>query len=198
MGWMTDRLADKPRSSAAGRPCRAQLRIECGDRVVTMMAGFQRDVEEFNTGKSKADFKELSPHEGGFSNDAMKIAVVVTAPFPSNHPLSIRAGATKTAVPEEGVLPCASRHLELNFSDQHLNSEAARRLILEPLFFANPPLEATLPRLSERLPCKHSKSPQNLHIIYNTQPCKRFRLTDGWQRDFPQGVTTMWLVWRQQ
>ena len=79
MGWMTDRLADKPQSQPQGGPAERSFESSAETVWSQMMAGFQRDVEEFNTGKSKADFKELSTHEGRISNDAMKIAVVVTA-----------------------------------------------------------------------------------------------------------------------
>ena len=111
-----------------------------------MKAGFQRDVEEFNTVKGDADFKELSAHEGRISNDAMKIAVVVTADL-SAHAIRYQyePGDEKTAVPEQGVLTMrqSSSGVELYSADERLTSDQARRLILEPLFFANPPLEAT-------------------------------------------------------
>jgi len=146
MGWMTDRLADKPQSQPQGGPAERSFESSAETVWSQMMAGFQRDVEEFNNGKSKADFKELSTHEGRISNDAMKIAVVVTADL-SAHTIRYQyePGDEKTAVPEEGVLTMrqSASGVELYSADQHLNSEAARRLILEPLFFANPPLEAT-------------------------------------------------------
>ena len=147
MGWMTDKLADNTQSQSQGGAAAERGFESSAERVWTqLMAGFERDVEEFNAGKGDADFKELSNHEGRISNDAMKIAVVVTADL-SAHTIHYLYEPVdeKTAVPEQGVLtirPSASG-VELYSADQHLNSEAARRLILEPLFFANPPLEAT-------------------------------------------------------
>jgi hypothetical protein len=146
MGWMTDRLADNHQSQPQSSPEDRSFESSAETVWSQMMAGFQRDVEEFNAGKGDADLKELSAHEGRISNEAMKIAVVVIADLPA-HTIRYRyePGDETTAVPEQGVLTMrqSASGIELYSADQHLNSEAARRLILEPLFFANPPLEAT-------------------------------------------------------
>lgn len=146
MGWMTDKLSDNQQFQPQGGPAERSFESSAETVWSQMMAGFQWDVEEFNAGKGDADFKELSAHEGRISNDAMKIAVIVTADL-SAHTIRYQyePGDERTAVPEEGVLTMrqSASGVELYSADQHLNSEAARRLILEPLFFANPPLEAT-------------------------------------------------------
>ena len=141
MGWMTDRLADNPQSQPQGGPAERSFESSAETVWSQMMAGFQRDVEEFNAGKSKADFKELSAHEGRISNDAMKIAVVVTADL-SAHTIRYQyePGDEKTAVPEEGVLTMreSASGVELYSADQHLNSEAARRLDSRAPIFCEP------------------------------------------------------------
>jgi len=111
-----------------------------------LSGNYEADVKEINERSGDADFKTLSDHEIRVSSDVTKIAVIVTVDL-SAHTIQYiyEPEDARIAVPEQGILtmrPAASG-IDLYSADERLTSNQARRLILEPLFFANPPLEAT-------------------------------------------------------
>jgi hypothetical protein len=149
MGWVTEKFSDGLPVEASNTVPEAEsetLESTAEKTWNQLTAGFERDVNEINNRKGDADLKQLETHQSRISSGITKIAVVVTADF-SAHTIQYvyEPEDARTAVPEQGILtmrPSASG-IELYSADQRLSSDQARRLILEPLFFVNPPLEAT-------------------------------------------------------
>lgn len=146
MGWIAERFEN---TVPTGRDNQAaeQTFEASAEKVWTRLAdGFEADVKEINARNGDADFKQLSDHQVRISSTATKLAAVVSADLPAH---TIHYGYepedAMTAVPEQGVLTMRSSRpgIELYSADERLSSDQARRLILEPLFFVNPPLQAT-------------------------------------------------------
>lgn len=148
MGWVKDKLSDGNQSNASEDTSAAaeQSFENSAERVwAQLAAGFEADVNEINV-RDDADYRELSDHECRISSELTKIAVIVTADLTAHTIKYVyEPNETQIAVPEDGVLTLrpSGSGIELYSADQHLTSAQARRLILEPLFFANPPLKAT-------------------------------------------------------
>jgi stress response protein SCP2 len=151
MGWVTEKFSDGfPVDTSTTAPQEEEQTFESTAEKIwnQLTTGFERDVSEINhrNGDADADVKQLEAHQSRISSSVTKIAVVVTVDF-SAHTIQYvyEPEDAPSAVPEQGILtmrPSASG-IELYSADQRLSSDEARRLILEPLFFVNPPLEAT-------------------------------------------------------
>ena len=146
MGWVTEKFSDGLPVDTSTTPAAEQTFESSAEKTWQQLtAGFEADVKEINARSGDADFKTLSLHEARVSSEVSKMAVVVIADL-SAHTIQYlyEPEDARTAVPEQGILtmrPSISG-IELYSADERLTSDQARRLILEPLFFANPPLEA--------------------------------------------------------
>jgi hypothetical protein len=148
MGWVTEKFSDGlPVDASATASKDAHTFEATADKTWTQLtAGFESDVAEINRREGDADFKQLEAHQARISSDVTKVAVLVTADLAAHTIQYVyEPEDARVAVPEQGILtmrPSASG-IELYSADQRLTSDQARRIILEPLFFVNPPLEAT-------------------------------------------------------
>jgi hypothetical protein len=147
MGWVTEKFSDGVPMNQSASPAPEHSFEGSAESVwQVLVSGFEADVTEINQRKGDADFKELSAHEARISCSASKIAVMVAADLDAHTIQYVYVPEdTQTAVPEQGVLTmrASAEGIQLYSADEHLTSEQARQLILEPLFFANPPLAAT-------------------------------------------------------
>jgi hypothetical protein len=147
MGWVTEKFSDGlPVDASAATPKEEHTFEATADKTwAQLTAGFESDVAEINRREGDADFKQLEARQARISSGVTKIAAVVTADLAAHTIQYVyEPEDARVAVPEQGILtmrPAASG-IELYSADQRLSSNEARRLILEPLFFANPPLEA--------------------------------------------------------
>jgi hypothetical protein len=149
MGWVTEQFSDGlPVDASTGAPKKEEKTFETTAEKVwnQLVIGFETDVNEINSRDGDADLKQLEDRQTRISSTVTKIAVIVTADLSARTIQYVyEPEDARIAVPEQGILtmrPSASG-IELYSADEHLTSDQARRLILEPLFFVNPPLEAT-------------------------------------------------------
>jgi hypothetical protein len=147
MGWVTEKFSDGLPVEASAAPAGEPTFESSAEKTWQQLTvGFEADVEEINHRSGDADLKVLSDHETRVSSETTKIAVVVTADL-SAHTIQYvyEPEDARTAVPEQGILTMrpSPAGIELYSADQRLSSDQARRLMLEPLFFVNPPLQAT-------------------------------------------------------
>jgi hypothetical protein len=147
MGWVTEKFSDGLPVDAPTAPTTEQTFESSAEKTWQQLtAGFEADVKEINDRSDDADFKTLSDQQTRVSSGLTKIAVVVTVDL-SAHTIQYiyEPEDARTAVPEQGILTLrpSAAGIEIYSADQRLTSDQARRLILEPLFFVNPPLQAT-------------------------------------------------------
>ena len=144
MGWIADQLnrrhAPKKRS---GHENAVSETSELGteQRSAELMDGLRRDVEEFNRLNSAAVFEQVSGLQCRISNPSAGVAVSVAADLDTEIiKYEYEPEEENTAVPEDGILTLrhSGRSTSLYSADQKLNSEQARRLILDPVLFAGP------------------------------------------------------------
>jgi hypothetical protein len=108
-----------------------------------LTAGLKHDVDEYRKLGGDADFTYVSEQQCRISNPTPGVTAEVTAD-PDAHTIQYTFGSNEgnTAVPEGGFLsirPSDSTGADLYSADQRVTNEDARRLILEPLLFPNPP-----------------------------------------------------------
>ena len=149
MGWVTD-LFHK-RSSQEGKginqnPGAAPQSVAQG-KWNELLRGIEQDAAEFGRFHKTPDLKQLSDFQYRVSNSELGVALLLTADIPASaiH-YEYQAEEKNVAVPEGGffALRPAPGDVELYSADQHLTTEQARRLILEPLFFPpSVPLQKT-------------------------------------------------------
>jgi hypothetical protein len=144
MGWIADKLSRRysskmPSPSASASSETSDLRPE--QRWTELMEGLRRDVEEFNRLNGAADFEQISDLQCRVSNAATSVAVNVAVDLDAEIvDYQYEPEKENTPVPENGILTLrqSGRSTSLYSADQRLNSEQARRLILEPVLSAGP------------------------------------------------------------
>jgi hypothetical protein len=105
-----------------------------------LVRGLEQDVKEFRHFTSAADFEQISPNQCRVTNGESRLSVTLTADlYAHTIHYEYRSTQERVAAPEGGLLSMrgSDQHMaaDLYSSDQHLTSEQARRLILEPLLF---------------------------------------------------------------
>ena len=140
MGWVTD-LFHKHSSGQGARERQGTAdsheslaRLKWNELV----RGIEQDAEEFGHVHKRPDFKQVSDFQYRISNGEIGVALLLSADIPAGaiH-YEYQAEEKNVAVPEGGFLSLRSvvSGVALYSADQRLNTEQARRLILEPLFF---------------------------------------------------------------
>ena len=145
MGWVTGqimrRAGHREEQNSPETPVESSVELRAEQRWALLTEGFKRDVEEFNRHKGNAAFKQISDSEFRISNPAASTAVIVTADLDAEIiEYHYEPEDENTAVPEDGILTLrrSDRSIDIYSADQKLNSEQARRLILEPMLFPGP------------------------------------------------------------
>jgi len=142
MGWVTDQImggagyreGENPQKASAESS--TELRAE--RRWEQLLEGFKADVEEFNQHKGNTTFQQISDSECRIPNAGASAAVVVSADLEAQSiGYHYEPEDKRTAVPEDGILTLrkSDRSVNIYSADQKLNSEQARRLVLEPVLF---------------------------------------------------------------
>ena len=145
MGWVTGqimrRAGHREEQNSPETPVESSVELPAEQRWALLTEGFKRDVEEFNRHKGNAAFKQISDSEFRISNPAASTAVIVSADLDAEIiEYHYEPEDENTAVPEDGILTLrkSNRSIDIYSADQKLNSEQARRLILEPVLFPGP------------------------------------------------------------
>jgi hypothetical protein len=149
MGWVNDRFdnhASIAMALGAEGAAESSFEAKAEDQWKELVAGFQRDVEEYRSRDGSADFDQAGERECRISSTASRTNVGVTMDL-SAHTIHYiyEPGDLDVAVPEQGVLTLrpAGSSVEIYSADQRLSPDEARRMILEPLLFPLTALEDT-------------------------------------------------------
>jgi hypothetical protein len=145
MGWVTGqimrRAGHREEQNSPKTSAESPLELRAEQRWAHLAEGFKRDIEEFNRHKGNAAFQQISDSELRISNPAASTAVIVSADLDAEIiEYHYEPEDENTAVPEDGILTLrkSDRSIDIYSADQKLNSEQARRLILEPMLFPGP------------------------------------------------------------
>jgi len=145
MGWVAGqimrRAGHREEQNSPETPVESSVELRAEQRWALLTEGFKRDVEEFNRHKGNAAFKQISDSEFRISNPAASTAVIVTGDLEAQIiEYHYEPEDKNTTVPENGILTLrkSDRSIDIYSADQKLNSEQARRLILEPVLFPGP------------------------------------------------------------
>src|SRR5438034_11550173 len=145
MGWVTRqirrRAGHREEENSPETPVESSVELRAEQRWSLLTEGFKRDVEEFNRHKGNAAFKQISNSEFRISNPAASTAVIVSADLDAEIiEYHYEPEDKNTTVPENGILTLrkSDRSIDIYSADQKLNSEQARRLILEPVLLPGP------------------------------------------------------------
>lgn len=145
MGWIQEQFeqriqSETPRSSGQN-PMEIRFEALATRKWQDLVAGLKRDLDEFQKLGGDADFTDVSDQQCQISNPGVTVRVIAD---PDAHTIqyTFESKAGGTAVPEGGFLSIRrsqSNGADLYSADQRISNEDARRLILEPLLFPNPP-----------------------------------------------------------
>ncbi len=145
MGWVNGqimrRAGHREEQNVPKTSAESSLELRAEQRWAHLAEEFKRDVEEFNRHKGNAAFKQISDSEFRISNPAASTAVIVSADLDAEIiEYHYEPEDKNTTVPENGILTLrkSDRSIDIYSADQKLNSEQARRLILEPMLFPGP------------------------------------------------------------
>lgn len=150
MGWVEDEYQNRSRMQPEQTESASELRFESREQRKwnELTAGLEQDVKEYQRVGGSANFDRVSDTQVRVSNARSGIAVLLNADLEAHmiH-YNYESESERTAVPEGGVLSLRSSDAgaELYSSDQRLNSDEARRLVLEPLLFPRAPLQGLEP-----------------------------------------------------
>jgi hypothetical protein len=146
MGWVEEQFERRIQSSERGRGDEAELErrfeVLAEQRWSELVGGLQKDIEEYRHLGGDADLRATSDSEYRISNYASGTASVIVVDL-SAHTIQYTFESEKqdVAVPEGGFFSIrrSGRVAELYSADQRITPEQARRMILEPVLFPNPP-----------------------------------------------------------
>lgn len=145
MGWIRDEFQDRARARQAGPQSSGeeQFQMAAAQCWAELLAYLKADVEEYKAQGRRADFGQGSPTECRVANDDTGLQLWLRADLPS-HAIhySFASMEPRVAPPEGGIFSLRQSRwgrLHLYSSDQRLNSEAVRRMLLEPVLFATEP-----------------------------------------------------------
>ena len=150
-GWVNDRFDNRTSTAVevdAEKAAELSFEARAQRKWDDLVEGFENDVQEYRSRDGSADFDKPTGTECRISSTASRIAVIVTIDF-SAHTVHYvyEPGDLDVAVPEEGVftLRPAANSVEIYSADERLSSDAARRMVLEPLLFPLPNLKIPAP-----------------------------------------------------
>lgn len=144
MGWVEEQIEQQQMGPTGGNGGEAESYFEMRARQKweVLLAGFQRDLQEFARGGEVADLQKFSEGQCRITNPAAHISVRLTAEF-SDHVFryNYEQNEKNTPVPEDGILTLrlSGNLMNIYSADQQLTLEQARKLILEPVFFPTKP-----------------------------------------------------------
>ncbi len=147
MNWVTEEARERsPRGRSRPESTAEQIFDEAAARRwEELKVELRQDVDDFNSEGGSAAVTEPSPTAVSIACATTGITLQVNADLPGRVIHYDYASDSRVAPPEGAILTLRLsryRRAELYSSDEHLTSEEARRLLLEPVFF--PPGEQTI------------------------------------------------------
>ena len=145
MGWVEDqferRVQDPNQRAESPAETRFELLVE--RKWAELIQGLQSDAEEFRRLNGDVSFAQVSENQWNIANRTAGVAAVLTLdPVAHTIQYTYKPENGSTAVPEGGVFSTrrdGRDNAALYSSDQQVSTEQARRMVLEPLLFPNPP-----------------------------------------------------------
>lgn len=147
MGWIAEKF--KTRQSGEGEGPAAETANKSGDqrKWQQLREGLEHDVAEFQRLAGSGAVERASDLQVRIVNRNTTLTAILTADFAARTiRYDYQSEKSRSAAPEGGVLTLRNSgrgDVDLYSSDQRLDLEQARRLILEPLLF--PPTAEELP-----------------------------------------------------
>ena len=147
MGWIEEQFERRVRTeslaSSGQNPLEMRFEALASDKWQDLLRGLEHDIDEYRRLGGDADFTQVSDQQCRITNPDPGVTAEVTAD-PTAHTIqyTFTSAAANTAVPEGGffsIRRSGGKGAELYSADQRVSDEQARRMILEPLLFPNPP-----------------------------------------------------------
>jgi hypothetical protein len=145
MGWIEEQFERRVQSHTQPDQSPAETRLEllAERKWSDLIQGLQRDAEEYERLGGDVALGQTSENQWRIANTAAGIGSILTFD-PGAHTIQYAYEPEKaeTAVPEGGVFSmrrAGPDAADLYSSDQRVTPEQARRMVLEPLLFPNPP-----------------------------------------------------------
>jgi hypothetical protein len=145
MGWIEEQFERRVQSHSHHDQSAAETRFEllAERKWSELVQGLQTDAEEYRRLGGDVALGQLSDNQVRMANTAVGVAATLIFD-PSAHTIqyTYEPDNKETAVPEGGVFSmrrAGADSADLYSSDQRISSEQARRMVLEPLLFPNPP-----------------------------------------------------------
>jgi len=141
MGWIKQEFQDRLRALQFRGEDAGEVQFEqaAAQRWSELVSQLKADVSEYNQQGGKAELASSSPAQCRITNNDTGLILQLDADLPG-HSIHywFESKASRVAPPEGGIFslrPSRWGRAELYSSDQRVNSEAARRLLLEPVLF---------------------------------------------------------------
>lgn len=147
MGWIEEQFERRLQSQNRGREKQTagenRFEAQVEGKWMELVNGLQDDVEEYRRLGGDAEFRQGSETECRVVNVRAGAAAHIAIDL-SAHTVrySFESENQDIAVPEGGFFSLRkslARGADLFSADQRITGEQARRIILEPLLFPNPP-----------------------------------------------------------
>ncbi len=145
MGWVEEQFERRVQDPEQPNQTPAETRFELlVERAWSeLIRGLQSDAEEYRRLGGDVASAQIADNQWRITNVGAGIAALLTAD-PSAHTVQYTYQAERSgiAVPEGGVFSmrrAGPDRAALYSSDQRISTEQARRMVLEPLLFPNPP-----------------------------------------------------------
>jgi hypothetical protein len=145
MGWVEEQFERRVQSGYRREESPVETRFELlvDRKWAELIQGLQGDAEEYRRLGGDVAFAQVSEQQWRIANRSAGIAAVLSVDL-SAHTIkyTYEPENANTAVPEGGVFSMrrsGPNTVELYSSDQQTDAEQARRMVLEPLLFPNPP-----------------------------------------------------------
>lgn len=150
MGWVEDEFQNRRRDNVDNVQTPSEVHFESREHRVwsALVSGLEHDLEDFKNVGGTGLVERVNDTECRVSNPKSGIAVHLQADLEAHMiRYEYEPESEDTAVPEGGVftLRASDQSVDLYSADQHLSSQEARRLVLEPLLFPRTPLQGLEP-----------------------------------------------------
>jgi hypothetical protein len=145
MGWVEEQFERRLQSHQQQEQSATETRFEllAERKWSELIQGLQADAEEYRRLGGDVAIGQLSDNEFRIANTAVGVAAnLAFDPVAHTIQYTYRPENNETAVPEGGVFSmrrATPDSADLYSSDQRVSTEEARRMLLEPLLFPNPP-----------------------------------------------------------
>ncbi len=147
MSWVKEEARERSPHGGAGPESTLD---QIFDKAATrswqeLVSELRQDVDDFNSAGGSAAMTELPGTSVSIACATTVITLHVNADLPGRALHYDYSSSGTVAAPEGGILTLRLsryRRAEIYSADEHLTSEEARRLLLEPIFF--PPGEQTI------------------------------------------------------